>query len=238
MPAYSKTTNGVTTYIPYTNRAVVQYHGLFSKSYESATSNITDSAMKITLDNWYKTNIYDKNLESYLVNQTFCNDRSISQKSWSIGDGYTLNKTTFYSSHYRMMTSHEPTLICKNNNDKFTLKTNALSSIKGTNGYGNNALNYPVGLMTADEVVLAGGMYNVMNSKYYLYNGHSNWTSSPSDFYANVARPTVWYLSSYGNLYSDYLTSWRGIRPVINLNANVKIVSGSGTENDPYMIGN
>ena len=234
--AYSKTTNGVTSYIPYTNRAVIQYHGLFSKSYESATSNTTDSKMKTTLDNWYKTNIYDKNLESYLVNQTFCNDRSISQKSWSIGDGYTLNKTTFYSPHYRMITSHEPTLICKNNNDKFTLKTNALSSIKGTNGYGNNALNYPVGLMTADEVVLAGGMYNVMNSKYYLYNGQFNWTASASRFFANEAKSNVWYLDSSGALADTYPVSWQGARPVINLNVNVKIVSGSGTENDPYII--
>ena len=236
VPAYSKTTNGVISYIPYTSRAVVQYHGLFSKSYESATSNTTDSAMKTTLDSWYKTNIYDKNLESYLVNQTFCNDRSISQKSWSIGDGYTLNKTTYYDPYYRMITSHEPTLICKNNNDKFTLKTNALSNIKGTSGYGNNALNYPVGLMTADEVVLAGGMYNVMNSKYYLYNGHYNWTSSPSSFYTSGATSSVWYLYPSGALDAASPTSWQGARPVINLNANVKITSGSGTENDPYEI--
>ena len=234
--AYSKTTNGVTSYIPYTNRAVIQYHGLFSKSYESATSNTTDSKIKTTFDSWYKTNIYDKNLESYLVNQTFCNDRSISQKSWSIGDGYTLNKTTLYDPYYRMITSNEPTLICKNNNDKFTLKTNALSSIKGTNGYGNNALNYPVGLMTADEVVLAGGMYNVMNSKYYLYNGQFNWTASASRFFANEAKSNVWYLDSSGALADTYPVSWQGARPVINLNVNVKIVSGSGTENDPYII--
>ena len=55
-----------------------------------------------------------------------------------------------------MLTSHEPTLICQNNNDKFTLKVDSLSSIKGTSGYGNNTLNYPVGLMTIDEIVLAG----------------------------------------------------------------------------------
>ena len=236
VPAYSKTTNGVTSYIPYTNRAVVQYHGLFSKSYESATSNTTDSKMKTTLDNWYKINIYDKGLESYIVNQTFCNDRSINQKSWSIGDGYTLNKTTLYDPYYRMITSHEPTLICKNNNDKFTLKTNALSNIKETNGYGNNALNYPVGLMTADEVVLAGGRYDVMNSKYYLYNGHYNWTSSPSYFSANEARSNVWSLTPSGALYNAYPPSWQGARPVINLASGTLMTGGSGTENDPYII--
>ena len=55
-----------------------------------------------------------------------------------------------------MIYSHEPTLICSNDNDKFTLKVNSLSSIKGTSGYGNNTLNYPGGLMTIDEIVLAG----------------------------------------------------------------------------------
>ena len=192
--------------------------------------------MKTTLDSWYKTNIYDKGLESYIVNQTFCNDRSINQKSWSIGDGYTLNKTTLYDPYYRMITSHEPTLICKNNNDKFTLKTKALSSIKGTNGYGNNALNYPVGLMTADEVVLAGGMYNVMNSKYYLYNGHYNWTSSPSYFHTNYTFSAVYFLVPSGALVESNPASLLVARPVINLNVNVKITSGSGTENDPYII--
>ena len=192
--------------------------------------------MKTILDSWYKTNIYDKNLESYLVNQTFCNDRSISQKSWSIGDGYTLNKTTLYDPYYRMITSHEPTLICKNNNDKFTLKANALSSIKGTSGYGNNALNYPVGLMTADEVVLAGGRYDVMNSKYYLYNGHYNWTSSPSLFSASGADSAVWYLYPSGALSSTRPASWQGARPVINLASGTLMTGGSGTENDPYII--
>ena len=91
-------------------------------------------------------------------------------------------------------------------------------------------------LMTADEVVLAGGMYNVMNSKYYLYNGQFNWTSSPSRFSAYEAFSRVWCLLPSGALNTTGLVSWRGARPVINLNANVKITSGSGTENDPYEI--
>ena len=39
---------------------MVQYHGLFSPSYESAVKNVKDSAIKKFIDNWYKTNIYDK----------------------------------------------------------------------------------------------------------------------------------------------------------------------------------
>ena len=66
VPAYSKTTNGATEYIAYNNRAMVQYHGLFSPSYESVVKNVKDSAIKKFIDSWYKTNIYDKNLENYI----------------------------------------------------------------------------------------------------------------------------------------------------------------------------
>ena len=135
-----------------------------------------------------------------------------------------------------MIYSHEPTLICQNENDKFTLKVNSLSSIKGTSGYGNNALNYPVGLMTTDEAVLAGGLYNTMNSKYYLNNNTYNWTLSPSFWHANNASSYVWNVYSTGDLYYNDPTAWRGVRPVINLKANIKFTSGSGSEADPYVL--
>ena len=175
-------------------------------------------------------------MENYIQNQIFCNDRSISTKLWSIGDGYSLNKTTLYGPHYRMLTSHEPTLICENANDKFTLKVDGLSSIKGTSGYGNNVLNYPVGLITVDEMVLAGGLYNVMNSKYYLNNNGYWWTSSPSHWYVNYANSIAWLVNSAGGLISPDLATVRGVRPVINLISGVQVKSGSGTELDPYII--
>ena len=75
-----------------------------------------------------------------------------------------------------------------------------------------------------------------LNSKYYLYNGQFNWTASASRFFANEAKSNVWYLDYSGALADTYPVSWQGARPVINLNANVKIVSGSGTKNDPYII--
>ena len=32
-------------------------------------------------------------------------------------------------------------------------------------------LDYPISLITADEVAMAVGVYNTANSNYYLYNG-------------------------------------------------------------------
>ena len=236
VPAYSETNNGITEYVPYNNRALVEYHGLFSSSYESAVENLKDSDIKIMVDNWYKKNIYDKNLESYIQNQIFCNDRSISTRSWGEGIGYSLNGSTLYSAYHRTILSHEPSLICEKNNDKFTLKLSGLSSIKGTSGYGNNVLNYPVGLITVDEMVLAGGLYNVMNSKYYLNNNSQWWALSPSFWDVNTARSAVWSVVSTGGLYSNVPPTTRGVRPVINLKSNIQFQSGSGTENDPYEI--
>ena len=208
------------------------YHGLFSPNYESAVINKYDSTIKIVIDNWYKTNIYDKNLESYIQNQIFCNDRTIYS-----GDGYTLNGTTKYKPYYRVIYSHKPSLICQNNNDKFTLKENSISTIKGTSGYGNNALNYPVGLITIDEVLLAGSVYDIMNSKNYLYNEYYYWTLSPSFFYSLYASASIWDLSRSGAIDNDHTTTGRGVRPVINLKSNIEFISGSGTESDPYLVG-
>ena len=230
------TNNGTTEYVPYNNRALIEYYGLFSPSYDSAVKNVKDSNIKTIVDNWYKSNIYDKNLENYIQNQIFCNDRSISTKSWSIGDGYSLNKITLYGPYYRILTSIEPTLICENTNDKFTLKVDGLSSIKGTSSYGNNVLNYPVGLITVDEMVLAGGLYSLMNSKYYLNNNGYFWTSSPSHWYVNYAYSIAWNVDSTGGLINNDSATVRGVRPVINLKPTAQISSGSGTELDPYII--
>ena len=136
-----------------------------------------------------------------------------------------------------MLTSYTPSIICQNINDKFTLKVNGLSKIPGTSGYGNNVLNYPVSLITIDEIALAGGVYNKMNTKYYLNNNSYNWTMSPAYFYSDEAYSYVWAVNPTGILRNYYNPASNfGVRPVINLKANIKFKSGSGTENDPYTL--
>ena len=231
--AYSKTTNGITEYVTYNDRALVQYHGLFSPNYESAVKNVKDSAIKELVDNWYKTNIYDKNLEDYIQNQIFCNDRSV---KW--GDGYSLNKITIYNSNYRIITLKQPTVICLNNSDKFTLKVNGLSKINGTINYGNNNLNYPVGLVTADEVALAGGVYGVMNSKYYLYTADPLWTLTPLTYLTTYIQSRNAFVEQDGKINNGMLNYELYVRPVINIKADIKFKSGSGSESDPYILSN
>ena len=99
---------------------------------------------------------------------------------------------------------------------------------------GNRALQYPIGIITADEVAYAGGVYYKNNSSYYLYTNQNYWTMSPYRFRGGNAW--VFSVTSSGQLTSSFLNNTKGVRPVINLKANVQISTGSGTSSDPYVI--
>ena len=44
-------------------------------------------------------------------------------------------------------------------------------------------MNNPVGLITADEVSMAGGITGAQNTLYYLYTGTNYWTMTPAHYY-------------------------------------------------------
>ena len=89
-----------------------------------------------------------------------------------------------------------------------------------------------IGLISADEVAYAGAKLGTPNSSYYLYTGQSYWTMSPRlyDYYASVHT-----VASNGNVGNGYVNSSNGIRPVINLKADI-LLKGSGTSTDPYVV--
>ena len=139
-----------------------------SNSLLTAQTNTTDSTIKTKLDNWYKTNMIS--YTSKLADETFCSDRSITS-----GSGYLTTPTTYYGAYNRLQDNKKPSLKCSQDNDKFKMSNESAK------------LNYPVALITADEVAMAGGRayYNggySPNSNYYLYNGKYYWTLSPSYF--------------------------------------------------------
>ena len=189
-----------------------------STSYDSATTNTKDSNIKTVIDKWYKNNIL--NYSSYLADEIFCNDRSV----WT-GTGYKIDSNTMYETYNRLK-SNTPSLKCQQDNDKFKL-----SNISAK-------LDYPISLITADEVTIAGGAYNKTNNSYYLYNGKFFWTLSPSRFDSLHSTIDMWHLRENGNLNPDYdvTVNFIGVRPVINLKADVKISSGDGTSIAPFKI--
>ncbi len=194
-----------------------------SNSLLTAQTNTTDSPIKTKLDSWYKTNL--TSYTSKLADETFCNDRSITS-----GSGYLTTPTTLYGAYTRLQDGKKPSLKCSQNNDKFKMSNESAK------------LNYPVALITADEVALAGGRgyYNggySPNSNYYLYNGNYFWTLSPSSFDSNHSIAYVWYVMPSGSLAPwDYVTNSIGVRPVINLKANTLITKGDGSSLNPFVI--
>ena len=216
--------------IMHKSQAKVRYNGLFSDSIDSSNSNVLESNIKYEVDNWYEKNIlnkYDSDgnlLSDYLSDEIFCNDRSITG-----GNGYNFDLgyvSTLYGSYYRNSSHKSPSLICPNNNDKFTV-----SSEKG-----NGMLDYPIALLNIDEAALCGGKYNTNNYKYFLWTGNTYWTMSPYNFHAGIARSHVWSVNATGGFNAPNPATKSGIRPVVNLTSEVLYSSGSGTESDPYKI--
>ena len=192
-------------------------------SKEAAQTNKNDSTIKTYLDNWYKTNIVGTTNEQYLADNIFCNDRSFSSSNSGTGAGMS---RTYYRWYYFANSSYnnKMMLTCPQKNDAFTVNDTSK---------GNGALTYPVGLLSTDEIVLAGG-WNDSNSGYYLYSGQYWWASSPSYFFGNRAYVRYVYSNGYA-LNDDYVLSYCGVRPVFNLKAEV-LAQGSGTVSDPYRI--
>ena len=212
----------VTGYISDTQMRV-QPISYSSNSLLSAQTNTTDSPIKTKLDNWYKTNM--TSYTSKLADETFCSDRSITS-----GSGYLTTPTTIYGTFARLQDNKTPSLKCSQDNDKFKMSNESAK------------LDYPVGVILADEVALAGGRgyYNGAyspNSNYYLYNGKYFWTLSPSYFYSYYSDARVWFVVSSGSLIPwGSATNSLGVRPVINLKANALITKGDGTSLNPYSL--
>ena len=197
---------------------MVQPISYSSKSLATAQTNNTNSAIKTTIDTWYKNNLTAYTLK--LADETFCNDRSISR-----GTGYKTDSTTFYGAYGRNTDKRTPSLKCAQANDKFKVSNTSAK------------LDYPVALITADEMAMAGGVVDTANANYYLYNGQYQWTLSPGDFDSNDSDADFWSVHPSGNLNPWYnVTNSFGVRPVINLKADVTISSGDGTSIAPYVI--
>ena len=186
-----------------------------------------DSPIKTDIEEWYEnTTLYtNENTSKLVVDTPFCYDRTASTSqigTYGEIDSWDSTGTSYYyggfGRTYGNNNSWKPSLKCANVLDKYTVA--------------NGTLSYPVGLITGDEVVLAGGNGN-SNTSYYLYTGQDYWTGSPF-FYSANSIPTVIYLNSNGEIDG---TVWGGfgVRPVINLSKDA-ILFGDGTWNNPYTV--
>ncbi len=195
--------------------------GYWSTSYEQAHKNEVNSAIKTKLEEWYKEHLTE--YDSYIADTGFCNDRSLSTGTGigRVDTHYGPGARLYYNS------TKAPQFACPNTKQNlFTV----------SNEKGNKKSTQKVGLITADEVAYAGGIYGVANSSYYLYTGVNYWTMSSFSFSSAGSVASDWYVHSTGTLYGANVLSVFGVRPVINLASNAEVTSGDGTKVLPYKI--
>ena len=199
-----------------------------ASTYADAHANTNNSTIKTYIDNWYKTNIVGTTNEQYLADNIFCNDRSMAGNNSGTGAGTSVTYYRWYNGPWESENyskyNKKMMLTCSQKNDAFTVSDT-------TNG--NGALTYPVGLLSTDEIALAGG-WNAANSGYYLYSGQVWWASSPYSFDGGSAGVRYVFSNGHANGVS-YVGYNGGVRPVFNLKAEV-LLQGSGTAEDPYRI--
>jgi len=196
-------------------------------------TNTNNSTIKTYIDNWYKNNLssYSKYISTEAV---YCNDRELAP-------GSTYSTSTSSSFNYapteRLYTNKTPTYNCANIKDAFS---------------GSNAeakLTYPIGLMTADEVSFAGGVYNTKAETWYYKNSAGEsitgsdwwWLLSPDDW--NGSAAFVWYVHGSWQSWSPGLLIGNivdrdsaGARPAISLKSCTLWTSGNGAPETPYEI--
>ncbi|MDO4341490.1 MAG: hypothetical protein Q4C44_01960, partial [bacterium] len=213
-----------------------------ASSYTAAHANTNPSTMLTNLNKWY-TNVLSKQAgfnDSQLADTIWCNDKSVvtdttfKPGNWTLGTnyGYATNKN-YYSATKRLVQASSwsaggtgPSLICPNDNNGGKLSKFTVSDTT----YGNGALSgyAKVGLLTADEIVFAGGAAYMPNSTYYIKgNASSNyWRAlSPGYFYGDDALVWVAY-GGDGSIGDGYVYSDIGVRPSLSLSSGVKISAG------------
>ena len=200
----TNTNMGFTAYNNDYNHA--EYVG-FQYTTGSQRGTTTNSTIKTYLDNWY-TKYFNENIgTSRFVKTTFCNDRNTSS-TWA-STGSTIN----YAPYARLSAdTPTPTFECS-------------TADVVTNNFG---------LITADEIVLAGGKYATDNSAFYLNNNMAYWAGSPFEF--NHSNSFVFALHPINGL-NNYNVTYRNIaaRGVVSLSSESKLL-GSGTYNDVYTV--
>ena len=204
-------------------------------SLDTIRNNTTDSTIKTYIDTWYQNNLinYTKYLSTSAV---YCNDRSE-------GTGQTYNYTSSPSSkfnfapYYRMDydtdgAAANPSYNCSDIRDAFSVDNTSAK------------LDYPVSLMTADEIAYAGGVaFKKMNTPYAWFISNSAgtqvstswWSLSPIGWngsYANVWR----WNSVIASLGSNRVNVADAVRPALSLKSCIKYSTGNGTYNEPYEI--
>ena len=200
-------------------------------SLENNRLNTNDSTIKTYVDNWYKNNLtaYTKYLSNDAV---YCNDRNLAS-----GQTYSTTKRFNYASYERLGgDTIAPTYNCTNMSDAFSVNNTSAK------------LDYPVGLMSIDELSYAGGEAGTaLDAPYAWYYTNVNGESITGSEPFRSLSPIGWNGSSlyvWGVIGSDYPGILDGgrvdrsvaVRPSVSLLSCNLISRGDGSPENPYVV--
>ena len=205
---------------PFNNTASNTEYGGFMYTLGEQHGSQNNSNIKLYIENWYNNYTNLNQLNDAIAEQIFCNDRT-TRTTWMSNPTYSY----YFDAYQRLYVSASPSLLCPNSEDKFTVST--------TNG--NGKLNIPVGLLTADELVLAGSDFKNAISNMYLNANAGFWLGT--SYYWNSTNSLIEVAVYINNATQSVYASntWYAIRPVISISKDVNL-SGDGTWNNPYVV--
>jgi hypothetical protein len=221
----------------------------YTDAVNTSFSNVKDSAIKKRIDDWYAqtmTSFTDK-----IEDVVYCNDRSIATPYIYNGgalvskDYSAKSELVYFLPQFRLRIQNQPSVNCPNNErDGFTVSAER----------GNGKLTYPVGVLTADESVMAGAheanSSNNWSSATTYLSGSDGGISSVSNFWlmsTSQYGETGWGISGRAFLYDFYdngqtrgdaYQTWntRWTRPVVALIHDTYIKKGTGRYTDPLVL--
>ena len=209
---------------------------MYTIGQQHGTSQSSD--IKTYLEDWYANYTNFNSTGTKITDQIYCNDRTASTSSGGIAgeiSSWASTGTTYYYGAnlrlYRDSSNPTPSLKCTNANDKYTTTTSK----------GNGKLSYSVGLITADEINMAGvDIQANQNSRNYLNIGDYYWVGSSFEFRAGVNAFEFCVnedgdLSNSSGLRVDGVDGGVGVRGVVSLSSDAKLL-GSGTYDDVYVV--
>ena len=199
-------------------------------SLENNRLNTNNSTIKTYVDNWYKNNLtaYTKYLSNDAV---YCNDRNLAS-----GRTYSTTNSFDYAPFERIYTNKQPTYNCTNMSDAFSVNNTSAK------------LDYPVGLMTIDELAYAGGEgRTTLDAPYAWYYTNANvesitdrapsWALSPIGWDESNSAIWDWNGSdSPGSLNNFFVVSALAVRPSVSLLSCNLISRGNGSPENPYIV--
>ena len=211
-----------------------------SENYLYYTFDDSESEIKKSVEKWYSTNLI--NYDNYISkNAIYCDD-----KDYKI---FEISVVKEFNSFIRVsgLSGQNPTTWDSIYNGKILPSFNC-SSIESQytskfSNFGNKQLNYPIGLITADEISFIGGRFGENNTISWFYKNSVNgpiikdnpwWTMSSAGWNSANSYSMALYLN--GLLHGPNVQEKKGIRPVISIKGDNIWKSGDGRATNPYEI--